>query len=1232
MSNSENDSESSIELNGITEFEIAKEKPITKFDPECVRKRSNWSTMRNEFKMDHPDFRPDFFLKDMPAFSPKLAALLKKIGELDARDEKKHGRKFKHFIFSDIKSGGQGAKMLAAGLMSSGWTLGYTSVLKNKDKFATNEPEVEPEVEGGAKQIKPQWGPLEFIPKDAAPKGSTFLLLSSVSVYDKPISVRMKKDILSTFNSRPENIYGDLARIIVMDSGFKEGIDLFDIKYVHIFEPSLNAADQKQVIGRGTRTCGQKGLQFDNRRGWPLEVFIYDLEIPEKLRFSLLGAETAQDLLMRAMDADIRLANFGYDVERLAVIGSVDYELNQAVHNFQVDLEEDDEVVFGGDSAIEEPDKDEAPAFSSFGHDDMVEYIRKNFGEFRWKDVKMENLCGERPKEWLEVSIPEVSESKSISFEEPNLSELSDVSEPESKSILFEEPDLSELSDVSEPESKSTKKEKTDLSELSDVSESKTILEKDSEEKTLLESPKEEFSQTVIDSMKLSPLSQATTVSESLESVPLSKVTTVTELKGGASTLLDFTPTQDFIRHYFSPTAPVKGMLLMHSVGTGKTCSAIAAATTNFEPMGYTILWITRTTLKNDIWKNMFDQVCHATIRERIAAGESIPDVQKERMRLLSKAWRIRPMSYKQFSNLVSKKNSFYQQLVKENGEADPLQKTLLIIDEAHKLYGGGDLSSLERPDMGAFHQALMNSYAVSGINSARVLLMTATPITENAMELIQLINLCKPIETQMPATFAQFSAENLTEEGTFTDQGRARFLDDIAGHISYLNREKDARQFSQPRVKKIMVPMVTPSQMNDVEDFDKFVSRSLAEEEALKLQVQLETTAKKIEEELKIVSKLHFQHFNDLCETYPEVPAKKCQVVIKKNITALMREVAGYTKNIREQMKTVRGELTKIQKGKQAQLVAIQRKIRENPTLYTQYQASTYAALRGKCGSKTLSGTRFLDIVRTLPEVEEIDREIQASRDEIRQLENQLVIEVNAAKLKIKQMKNILKQSDIAPLEKTAVEFSIREAQKNFRVTKKALSASIQDKIQDEKTQIKEYETEKKQFFTRVRKTLKRMNKAKKQEETEAKKQAKIIRKLQTELPTEEITDDEVKQMAARRETLIVHDLEDLRQQVKEQQEKQKEKEEIKLKEQNEKQKEKQNAKTLKEREKKEATERARLEKERAKQAAKTLKQRMKELARLEKEQAKTLKVQEKEKQKSDKSKTRKQKKSVQN
>jgi hypothetical protein len=124
-------------------------------------------------------------------------------------------------------------------------------------------------------------------------RGTNFFLLSSISIYGEPLLVSVKKEVLKRFNSRPDNVYGDLARIIVMDSGFKEGIDLFDIKYVHIFEPQTTAADQKQVIGRGTRTCGQKGLRFDPTMGWSLYVFKYDLSIAPEYRPDFHGAETA---------------------------------------------------------------------------------------------------------------------------------------------------------------------------------------------------------------------------------------------------------------------------------------------------------------------------------------------------------------------------------------------------------------------------------------------------------------------------------------------------------------------------------------------------------------------------------------------------------------------------------------------------------------------------------------------------------------------------------------------------------------------------------------------------------------------------------------------------------------------------------------------------------------------------------------------------------------------------
>ncbi|MEI8101578.1 MAG: DEAD/DEAH box helicase family protein, partial [Bacteroidota bacterium] len=611
---------------------------------------------------------------------------------------------------------------------------------------------------------------------------NNFFLLSSVTVFDQPISVATKKQILQKFNQRPENVFGQEARIIVMDSGFKEGIDLFDIKYIHIFEPPVNAADQKQVIGRGTRLCGQKGLVFHPTQGWPLHVFIYDLDIPDKMQSSFLGATTAFDLYLKAMNLDIRLFRFAADLEETSIYGSADYELNRKIHDF---------VITGNKST--------SPKMSGGGPKKARLIIDRTMPPIM-VSTKGDSLTlmGNENSPQLQVRLPSGQLISGVELKQMNFNEMR-------KYIKHYFGDLS----------------------WSDVQMENMCIDK-TEVKGV--NPKQ---------------------------------------KGGASTVIKYTPTQDFVRRYFTPQAPVKGMLLWHSVGTGKTCSAIAAASSSFEPQNYTILWVTRTTLKNDIWKNMFDQICSEAIKLKLAElekqGLSMPEVQAKRMRLLSKNWSIRPMSYKQFSNLVSKENNFYKALVKINGPADPLRKTLLVIDEAHKLYGGGDLSSLERPDMKALHAALMNSYAVSGPDSVRLLLMTATPITENPMELIKLMNLCKLPDQQMPTDFPLFSQEFLDEEGGFTAEGRRKYLDAIAGHISYLNREKDARQFSQPRIQSIRSPLIKDVQ--DAMDLDKRFARSILNKEVDELKVQIKAENDKIDADLKDLDASRFYSLRDKCD-----------------------------------------------------------------------------------------------------------------------------------------------------------------------------------------------------------------------------------------------------------------------------------------------------------------------------------------------------------------------------
>ena len=923
---------------------------IHTFDPECVRKKSNWSRGDNKYKFDDENFDPKLLLENIPDYSPKLSALMSKIEDLDRRDQEKHGKLFKHFIFSDLKSGTYGAKMLASAFIAKGFHLGYSASLKlPQKKGGAEEGAVDNDGDDGpVKKSRKRYNKIELLSDSTltTTTNENFYMMCSVSVYDQPISVVMKKAMLSKFNQRPENVQGELVRFIILDSGFKEGIDLFDIKYIHIFEPSVVASDQKQVIGRGTRTCGQKGLEFHPTQGWPLHIFIYDLTIQESIRKSLLGADTAMDLYLKAMNLDVRLLTFASDLEKQTILGSVDYELNENVHNFAVASGDEDDssaIIAGGGPKLRISNKpprivntQEIVGLNGrLGFKGMRRFIRDRYGEFAWDPVKMENLCAE---------------------------------------------------------------------------------------------------------------------------------------KTGGSTILNYTPTQDFIRHYFTPAQSVKGMLLQHSVGTGKTCSAIAAATTNFEKAGYTILWVTRATLKNDIWKNMFDQVCNESIRYQMQHSDlNIPSDQSKRMRLLSKAWRIRPMSYKQFSNLVSKQNSFYETLVKINGKEDPLRKTLLIIDEAHKLYGGGDLSSLEKPDMNALHQALMYSYKYSGQDSCRLLLMTATPVTQNPMELIQLVNLCKQEEEQMPADFSNFSDKYLDDHGTFTEKGRADYLDDISGYISYLNREKDARQFSQPRLHYVKVPITRD--MNLVNKFDRKIVRNILDSDILELKDQLVEENKKIQGEISEINAKKFAFMKDeICGELEGPSQKLCDKIVNKNIRELVQAAKDELKDIRDKIKQVREEIKIKGASKRDTLMGIKGNMVNLEAEYEEYKKTLLYQIKNKCAMKITDKNQF----DAHPVIQQYNLQIQQHNNELQDLDNQLKNLSENYKKRMKHLRTLLKH-DLNDVERSVINMVIRDERKTYRVTMKMRK---KETVQSKKliiTDISNVEKDRKKKMAKIRKTYKK-------------------------------------------------------------------------------------------------------------------------------------------------------------
>lgn len=1301
------------------------------FDANCLRRVANWSSLEKEHKFDKESFNPKKMLEDLPLASPKLLALLNNIKEQDEQDMRQHGKTFKHFIFSEVKAGGYGGRVIVGGLIASGFQLCYDEKLRMKDSAQL-----------------------------LANSGNTFGFLCSTTVYEQPLGVGVKKEMLQTFNSRPSNIHGEIIRIMVADGGFKEGIDLFDVKYVHIFEPQTSEADMKQAVGRATRKCGQSGLQFQPNVGWTLHVYVYDVAIPERLKGNLQDAETLFDLYLKNTNIDLKKITFAKQLEQAVIFGAVDYPLNKNIIDLRGDVvglsgglnrngkkpippKLGNEVICNQSCSINRPSKYvpvSIPLFASVAivvhaplppkkmkkprthfcdllktnkafcttvqkafldqrgfikrhantlldaiengvHNQMNYSTRANVLKYIYSfanssiqqkmvqspNVKRMLIADRRvsmrpdatnggvPNAQLNTNINNgnVVESTSDALERPrsrggvnskNTNADANANAIVNANAVLNANSLQTRSNSQKTNSKNSMLEVEQQDEHANVVPRKTSRRHTTPNATNQDTVLEELATIPLFSLKApfketrdyivdtyasfawpkvelenmcapktggniinrlarasvmlpldppedEPISAANALLKEMEAqVKESDENQLKALNNGVnkSIVATFTPTQEFVRHYLTPQNPYKGMLLYHSVGTGKchakntpilmfdgsikmvqdikvgdllmgdnstprtvlslargtdemydivpnkgdkytvnsehilvlkynsigitnnakrqpnvpfrvdyfdnktvskkaksfktleeanvflqqyqndekriveievkdflklapsmqkelkgirtgvefediyvvlnpylvglwlgdgssrgtkfttadkeileyitnevakfelkviheknydyrisgngkvgnnfvlnalrqynlinnkhiphdylvnskekrlqllagiidtdghydkngcgyeitqksdtlangilflarslgfaayskkckksciyndvrkegiynriyisgdvteipvklphkkanvrqhvkdvlttgikvesvgvgeyygftldgnnryllgdftithnTCTAIATATSSFEKEGWTILWVTRTTLKDDIWKNMFDTVCSLSIKEKLEKGTKIPQNLTDKLKLLPKNWSIRPMSYKQFTNLVAGNNKSLEDLIKKNGAEDPLRKTLLIIDEAHKLYGGSDLLPAEKPDMRKLKAALHKSYTLSGKESVKLLLMSATPYTNDPMELIKLVNLMKEPEEQLPTDFDEFNQVFLDENtGAFTAEGKELFLEKVNGMISFLDRGNDAREFAQPVVSLVAVPL----------------------------------------------------------------------------------------------------------------------------------------------------------------------------------------------------------------------------------------------------------------------------------------------------------------------------------------------------------------------------------------------------------------------------------------
>ena len=690
---------------------------------DCLRTKENWAKIMRHHRFDKPAFNPGQFNYDMATASTKMLDLIANIKNIDEKDMRREGKRFKHFIFSDVKQGGYGAKIIASALVANGFNHCFTNTLKVKVPTQNEHHE-------------------------------TFGMMSSTAVYEKPFTQKVVKEVQRMYNDRPGNVHGEKIRFIILDSGFKEGIDLLDVKYVHIFENQRNAADLTQAVGRATRSCGQMGLNFVPNEGWKLHVYQYSL-LNDKGTAPLFN-----DFLHHA-GINMNDLKMTENLERVAVLSAVDHDLNRNVNQYESRVDDDMlELAYPGmyggrRTTVGCSRSDKCGTRSTktvpFTIKDMVAVyngkLPSGFSKMLTKDKRV-FFCTK-----LRTS-KRFCEKLNRMYFGPDGAANKLVLASHTKSAL-----------PATPESTIPTMREYFLDMKQDVDDMEDL-------------PFDEFMRRInkmYAEYKYKPIV--------IENGCAKKPGTDGDVDDA---IVKFSESQAFVTQYFTPAHFAKGLLVWHSVGTGKTCTAISVKSFLFERLDYNILWVTRTTLKEDIWKNMYDKICDHIIREKYTKGDDRTKLRK----YMSKKF-LPPMSYKQFSNTLDGKNDTYQKLVALNGKGDLLKNTLVVVDEAHKLYSSGDMLAAEKPNMAVIERVLRAS------KSCKVMLMTGTPVTEDPMNFVRLLNLTLKGEP-FPTKATEFKREYM-QNNDFTKSGERRFKEKVKGLISYLNKRYDPRQFTQP-------------------------------------------------------------------------------------------------------------------------------------------------------------------------------------------------------------------------------------------------------------------------------------------------------------------------------------------------------------------------------------------------------------------------------------------------
>jgi len=263
---------------------------------------------------------------------------------------------------------------------------------------------------------------------------------------------------------------------------------------------------------------------------------------------------------------------------------------------------------------------------------------------------------------------------------------------------------------------------------------------------------------------------------------------------------------QKTIAHYMSSHTPYDRVLLVHSMGTGKTCSAIGAIeqikneASSFN--GALILAKGKSILDNFLFE----------LSEKCTGGQYLP-ANYSKLTSLEKTHRLKKMTSFYSMNTFEK---FAKKIKKysDNDIIEDFSNKIIVIDEVHNLRIQAENLKETLEMYNQYHRF------VHLVKNCKIILLSGTPMKDSPDEIASVLNLLLPLDEQFP-TGDEFLKEYMTEKNdvyVLKKSKREEFRSKLKGKVSSLREvfsNIERRFIGQPNYGNMKYFIVDPLKMS---------------------------------------------------------------------------------------------------------------------------------------------------------------------------------------------------------------------------------------------------------------------------------------------------------------------------------------------------------------------------------------------------------------------------------